>query len=312
MPKLNFEKSIDIAGSPERVFDVLSNLASWRPWNPWLVLEPTAEVTVAPDGKSYAWVGKITGEGEMRITAENRPSSIDLDLVFLKPFKSKAAIRFSIEPRPIESGGQGTHVSWSMDSSLPFFLFFMKKLMTALLGMDYQRGLTMLKDYVETGEVPSRLGVQGPSSYPGCRYVGITTECAIDELGPRMAADFQRLQKWKETDGSGASGEAFSLYHTWDLPRGKVKYTSGFPIAAMPADVPADFVIGEIPKLPTFAIEHVGPYRHLGNAWSVGMQLARSREFRQSKSHPPFEVYTTPLGSTPETEQRVLVHFPAS
>jgi hypothetical protein len=30
MPKLNFEKSIDIAGSPERVFDVLSNLASWR------------------------------------------------------------------------------------------------------------------------------------------------------------------------------------------------------------------------------------------------------------------------------------------
>jgi hypothetical protein len=43
------------------------------------------------------------------------------------------------------------------------------------------------------------------------------------------------------------------------LPRGKVKYTSGFPILAMPDDVPADFVIGEIPKLPTFAIEHVGP-----------------------------------------------------
>jgi predicted transcriptional regulator YdeE len=127
-----------------------------------------------------------------------------------------------------------------------------------------------------------------------------------------MAADFERLQRWKQVDGGQAAGDAFSVYHTWDLSGGKVKYTSGFPVSALPEDIPADFVIGEIPELPTFAIEHVGPYRHLPNAWSVGMQLARSREFRQNKGYPPFEVYVAPSGSTPEAEQRVLVHFPAN
>jgi len=306
MPKLNLQRSIEIERSPEAVYEVLSDLSKWRPWNPWLVTEPSAEVTVAPDYKSYSWKGKITGAGEMKITAERPPTSLDLDLVFLEPFKSTAKVHFQLAPR-----GEGTHVFWSLDSSLPFFLFFMKKVMTALLSMDYQRGLNMLKDYTETGAVPSRLEQQGPSAYPGCQYVGLTTECAIDDLGPRMAADFDKLRRWKDTGGAVASDEAFSVYHTWDLAGGRVKYTSGYPVSAPAQGLPDGFVTGEIPKLSTFVIEHVGPYRHLANAWSVGMQLARNRTFRQSKSYPPFEIYSTPPGTVPENQQRVAVHFPA-
>jgi hypothetical protein len=48
-----------------------------------------------------------------------------------------------------------------MDSKQPFFQFFLKGMMTSLIGMDYERGLRMLKDYVETGSVPSTLEFPG-------------------------------------------------------------------------------------------------------------------------------------------------------
>ena len=307
MPKLTFERSIEIAKPPADVFEVVADLSRWRPWNPWLVMEPTATVTVAPDRRAYSWSGKVTGSGEMRITAEEPPRSLDLDLEFLAPFKSNAKVRFTLEPRE-----GGTLVSWSMDSSLPFFLFFMKKVMTAFLGMDYQRGLSMLKDYVETGAVPSRFEEQGPAVYPGCEYVGITTECALDDFARRMHADFEKLREWQRTNHTQTAGSAFSIYHTWDLPGAKVKYTSGYPVVAPAIDLPPGLVAGVIPRLSTFKIEHVGSYRHLGNAWSAGMQLARSRVFRQSKSFPPFELYETLPGSVPESQQRVALHFPMS
>ena len=55
--------------------------------------------------------------------------------------------------------------------------------MTTFIGMDYERGLAMLKDYAETGKVPSNLEIKQESDYTGCDYVGIKTDCAISGDG---------------------------------------------------------------------------------------------------------------------------------
>lgn len=44
-----------------------------------------------------------------------------------------------------------------MDGKLPYFMFFMVKMMKNWIGMDYERGLAMLKEFIETGEVISRV-----------------------------------------------------------------------------------------------------------------------------------------------------------
>jgi uncharacterized protein YndB with AHSA1/START domain/predicted transcriptional regulator YdeE len=308
MPKLQVEKSVRINAPPEKVFAIVSDLGNWRPWNPWLITEPQAVVDVAPGGKKYTWSGKRTGAGEMRITKEQSPTSVDLDLVFLKPFKSTSTVRFQIEP-----DAQGCRVSWTMDSSLPFFMFFMGKTLTNMIGMDYERGLNMLKDYAETGSVPSKIEERGESTYPGCKYVGISTECSLSELGPRMSADFKKLQEWQRHAGVKPAGDAFSTYLKWDLARGRVKYTSGVPVDSVPENLPGPLESGEIPKLKTYVLDHVGPYRHLGNAWSTGMQMGRAKEFRTSKAFTPFEIYPSmadgTLPGTSDENTRTSIHF---
>ena len=65
-----------------------------------------------------------------------------MDLTFLKPCKSQAKVAFYLKEE-----GASTQVRWTMDSVLPFFLFWMKKSMEAYISQDYGRGLRLLKDF---------------------------------------------------------------------------------------------------------------------------------------------------------------------
>ena len=82
----------------------------------------------------------MIGSGGMTVTGEIENQRIDCDLQFLKPWKSQADVAFILE----EKDG-ATHLTWNMESSLPFFLFMMKDMMTAMIGSDYERGLSMMK-----------------------------------------------------------------------------------------------------------------------------------------------------------------------
>jgi len=57
----------------------------------------------------------------MQITSEEENKIIKSDLQFLKPWKSFARVNFMLEPQ-----GEGTKVSWTMESKLPFFMFWIK------------------------------------------------------------------------------------------------------------------------------------------------------------------------------------------
>ena len=176
MPKLYVKESILIEAQPQKIVSVLSDFNSWQYWSPWLIAEPQAKVEVAPDNKYYYWEGAIVGAGQMWIRAESE-KAIAIDLEFLKPFKSKAKVAFFLEP---EAGK--TKLSWTMDSSLPFFLFWMKKAYEVFISMDYCRGLKMLKDWIELGQVPSTIFVNGIKERPAQNYIGIQRDCATDTL----------------------------------------------------------------------------------------------------------------------------------
>ncbi len=305
MPQLNVEKSCLIEASPEAVFRVISNLGKWRPWNPWLVTEPEADVDVAVDGKAYSWNGRRTGSGRMQIVSEQHARRVDLELSFLTPFKSKSQVAFVLEP-----DGERTVVNWSMEGSLPFFLFFLKRSMTNLIGMDYARGLSMLKDYIELGSVPAHHELLGPGTFGGCTYVGITTACGIDELGARISDDFIKLNLWAKETSTQLADKALSLYRNWDIESGTCEYTAAFPVDEAPQSLPRGFESGRVPHLRVYQIRHTGAYKHLGNSWATGMQMARGKEFRTSKEFPPFERYMTLPGEVSEEKQEVLVCFP--
>lgn len=307
MPAFHVEKSIEIKVAPDVVYAFLSDFNNWRVWSPWLILEPESKVTVAPGGKHYAWDGKRTGSGEMKIEKENPPQRLDTTVTFLKPWKSTSSAWFELK-----AIASGTHLTWYMDSSLPFFLFFMKKMMTAYIGMDYTRGINMLKDYLETGAVPSQLTFKNVTDYAGCTYVGFRTTCTMDTIGEKMKADFGKLFAFTKDKPDLLSGTPFSIYHKWDIVKNKVEYTAAFPVKTVPTILPAGAVTGSIPAVKVNTIAHTGNYKHLGNAWSAQYSMQQAKVFKWKKGIDPFETYLTMPGAVPENDQVTEVHFPVA
>lgn len=305
MPKINVERKISIQAKVDEVYNKLNDFNHWISWSPWLIMDPKAKVTVAADGKSYEWEGERVGSGNMQVIKEKENEFIDYDLTFLTPWKSTAKVRFETK-----ENGDSTNVKWLMDSSLPFFMFWMKKMMEAFVGMDYDRGLAMLKDYVEDGEVHSKLEFKGTSGFEGCKYVGASSDCTIDTVGTSMEKDFEKLMAFMETHKHLINGPAFSIYHKWDMVKRKVSYTSGIPVSELPADVPINLITGEIPKTEVYTLAHTGPYAHLGNAWSTLYNMQRGKSFKVNKKIHPFETYVNMLGEVADNALVTEVHFP--
>ena len=94
MPAFHIQRSILIKASAEKVFDTVSDFSIWSRWSPWLRIDKDAKVTVSDDprsvGSQYSWTGELVGQGEIEHLKLDRPNSIDDEIRFLKPFKSKS------------------------------------------------------------------------------------------------------------------------------------------------------------------------------------------------------------------------------
>ncbi|ANS80703.1 hypothetical protein SGUI_3307 [Serinicoccus hydrothermalis] len=143
-----------VEAAPERVFTELVDFRRWRDWSPWDGLDPEMERTYSGPksgvGSGYAWDGdKHAGAGSMTITDTQRPSRVDLDLRFEKPFPSRSAIRFDLDA---EEGGAATMVTWSMSGEHTGLMRVLGRVMSMdrLVGKDLEKGLAQLKDLAET------------------------------------------------------------------------------------------------------------------------------------------------------------------
>lgn len=296
MPKTHVEKTITIAASAEKVKSIISDFKHWEHWSPWLILEPEVKATVSENGKKQEWDGKRIGAGMMTIIAES-DSVINYDLRFLKPWKSTATVDFIIQAKDENQ----TILTWTMDSALPFFMFFMKPMMERLIGMDFDRGLLMLKDYAEKGSVDAKLEFLGELNYSGCDYVGVKSECTIDNIGETMEADFKKLMNFAQANDEQLTDEFFSIYHKFDFNKNRVVYTSGIGVKSKQQNLSNGLFNGSIPATKINTVRHTGPYELSGNAWSAIMAMERAKEFKQNKKIHPMEFYrNSPVDTDPK------------
>lgn len=307
MPKFSLEEKVQVDAQPAHVRAIVKDFKQWEPWSPWLSADPNCKVEYADDGASYSWDGEVIGSGMMEVTRET-DDAIFYDLNFFKPWKSQADVAFHFKTKD-----GGTEVAWSMDSSLPFFMFFMKKMMVAWVSADYRRGLAKLKDYAETGSVPSQNQFEGVGEGFVGKYVGIRSDrVPMDELGPRMSEQFEELKKWMAVEGIEPNGAPLSITHKFDMVNRRFDYTAAIPVTELSNGVAYNFVSGTLKAPKTFKVKHTGAYRHLSSAWSAAMMHQRSKQFRPQKGVDPFEVYVSDPTNTPEAELVTEIHLPAA
>ena len=97
------ERTIDIAAPAPSVYELLADFHRWVDWSPWEGMDPAMVRTYeGPDsgvGGSYAWEGnRKVGKGRMEIVDAVPTERVDVDLEFIKPFKSRNFTRFALAP----------------------------------------------------------------------------------------------------------------------------------------------------------------------------------------------------------------------
>ncbi|MEZ6048180.1 MAG: SRPBCC family protein [Planctomycetaceae bacterium] len=307
MPKFHVSRSIEIAAPPEKVFEIVSDFEIWKEWSPWLIAEPDAELTISKNsnsvGSTYAWEGEVTGSGELEHLRLEAPRLIEDEIRFLKPWKSVSQVSFSLEP-----AGEGTRITWNMDGKLPFFLFFMKGMMESMIGMDYRRGLMMLKEWIETGKVNSKVNIPGKEITESLRIMGVRRTSSFDEIESNMKRAIDELHQKLETASIQQKGAMLTVYHKYDMKRKQTEFTTGYIIPDSES-IPAGLVEWSMPASPVFRVEHVGSYKHLGNGWTTAYMHTRHKKIKQSKLS-PYEIYRNSPSDTEEADLVTDIYLP--
>jgi effector-binding domain-containing protein len=308
MPRFHVQRSTEIKATPEKTFETVADYGTWTTWSPWLCAEPEANVQVTEDpssvGSIYSWKGEIVGEGEIEHRQLQPGRLIEDEIRFLKPFRSTSQVRFELEP-----AGEGTRITWHMNGSLPWFLFWMRSQMIAFIGMDYERGLKMLKEWIETGQILSSTTIRGVESVGPLQMAGVRKKCSLHEIGPSMAAAFAEAKQKMSEHHLPTDGQSMSVYHDFNIKTQTFDYTSGFAIPDSAESVPADLSSWSISETQGLCVEHLGSYEHLGNAWSAAHQLAHYKKLKLSKAG-SLEIYKNDPEETPPAELLTEIVLP--
>ncbi len=307
MPAYHVERSIVIHKPLKEIQDSLRNFKQWPKWSPWLIMEPDAALTYSDRqgqvGANYGWSGVLVGAGSMELT-QVQDDALKMGLHFVKPFKSKADVGFTLE-----KVDEGTKVTWFMDGHLPFFMFWMTGKMKKMIGMDYERGLNMLKEYLETGSVSSYVHIEGILPLREQHYVGIPRTCTIKELGEVMKQDFETLYDFMEQHAISTDRIPFTIYDTFDIFKGNASYVACIPLEE---NVPLDdsWVRGTVEEGDALKTMHKGSYLHLGNGWMTAISYARMKKIKTRKHPMGYEFYLNDPANTPPQELITEIYMP--
>lgn len=309
MPKLYVEKTITVNVSLDRVHETVAHFENWIAWSPWLLMEPSAQLEFGKNPEFYSWEGERVGAGNMTVLSEQRTANcatISYALNFLKPWKSYADVKFILKAIDDKT----TYITWTMDSSLPFFLFWMKKMTISFIGMDYQRGLRMLKEQLETGTINSSIEFLGESSVSETAYVGIKTQCSFDDINTAMEKDFETLASYFSDKNGLVNGSMFSIYHNWNVSKQLCNYTAAIPVKQILKGLPSSMFVAKRQQQKVYSLRHIGSYEHLGNAWTTLYTMQRNKEFNCVKGAHPFEIYVSNPDDVSAAELITELKFP--
>ena len=291
------DRSITINKPISEVFPLALDLHKRDVWSPWLCMDDKAKVIFQGDGSeigdSYSWEGEFVGSGQMTITEIHENQSVIHDLEFLKPFKSKATVGLDFKPTDDNSS---LEVTWWMEGKIPNA---MKSMMAVWIGMDFERGLSMLKEWLETGKVLSKSTDEGQVDCPEMLYVGLAKSCAFEEISQSMQSAMSQMCERTTSKSITSVAPPLCIYKKYDMKLRQCDYEVCFPVASLPKKFAdgASWIVGKIPAHKALKITHQGAYQNLGNAWSMGFNRLRALKLKQIKSIPPYEIYL----SDPET-----------
>ena len=112
--KFNYERSVVLNATPEKIFPYLSNFKLGKEWNPYDNVDPNMKRNfVGPidqvGGKLEFDGNNQAGSGSLEFTKIVPNESVDMKLIMTKPVHAENMIHYQLTPE-----ASGTRFSWSM------------------------------------------------------------------------------------------------------------------------------------------------------------------------------------------------------
>jgi len=143
------ERSIEIAASPEKIYQYIESPRAWPQWTVWNQRDPNMQITyLGPEkgeGAKWSWKSQTEGSGGMDFIKADAPRSLDYKLSFPE-FNMTSSGRLALTPV-----GTVTKVTWTNEGDVglnPVMRYFSLG-MDSLVGGDFEAGLTNLKTLAE-------------------------------------------------------------------------------------------------------------------------------------------------------------------
>lgn len=286
------ERKIIICKPLNEIHSFLTSFHNWNFWSPWICLDSKAITKVSDNpheiGHCLEWSGTFIGSGVMTLM-EGKSDTVNIDLLFKTPFKSTAQASFKLK----ETGNE-TEVTWKLESTLPFFMFFLKKMLMAFLGRDYERGLVRLKEYLEIGTIHCVLSEVSAKPISEFYVCAIPMKSNLSTLSIHMNQAFKDITEDIKNGHLPLPDGLISVYHHLDPITGNTEFGSGaFYVnkLALSKISNSKYQITTIPAHQALSLALKGPYHHLPTAWAKIIAYSRAVKIKESKKIPLCEIY---------------------
>jgi effector-binding domain-containing protein len=179
-----------------------------------------------------------------------------------------------------------------------------------MLGMDYQRGLTMIKELAETGRITSSTEVLGIESIPPIRVAGLQAQSSVFNIQQSMEEMLGKLESEYQDQGMPKEGAMVAVYTRFKVKQGIFEYLLGRAIPdSLLIPTPSSLKEWKFPQARALHVRHTGSYKHLGNAWSIANRIADHQKLKLNRSA-SFEIYTNSPHDNPEESLQTDLYLP--
>ncbi|TGN19565.1 SRPBCC family protein [Leptospira idonii] len=146
--EMTLSRTIVVIAPQDKIFDLINDLEKAQLWSPWRSQDPDMKITFGEKkaglGAVYHWESETLEAGSMTITKSLPFSEIQAHLDFGEMGQAESG--FYLKP----DGKGGVAVTWDYRGKAEsYFDRYFGLVIDALLGPDYEKGLSKLKAVAE-------------------------------------------------------------------------------------------------------------------------------------------------------------------
>jgi|GEM_PF-171830 len=290
-------------------------------WDPWLAIDPEAEVTYeGPEsgvGAINTWSSKNedlgVGKQEIMEVRENEYIRTKVTMEMME-----GGIDSEFELAATEEGTQ-TKVVWKMNATSTGYGPFnglMARMGEVFVGMSFEQGLasigTMMEEVNFDEFMKKDMGGIEVKEMPEFFFLGIQCQSTVEKeaISQKLTESYGKIAQYIGANQLEFSGAPITIAQKWEPENNNYEFIAGIPITSE-IEVDQDGIKSMKREAGLMAtMMHIGSYDGMESTYNALMAYIEGNGYQIIGS--PMEQYISDPGETPEEELMTLVAFPVT